>query len=638
MFDVPDIHPEAARQSWRAASAVLALATAGLTVFHLAPAARPLAELSYDLALGVAGFAVTRQILAAGPDTSVWRRLAGTWSAAARWSLPALMTVVVAVLAVSVAMLPPADLSSQARTGLWTALGLSGGHLMTQGLYDPVLSGELLLHLWVTGVAAQLVLGWTVVVALMIRAGLQARVGIVAVTGVLLSLGLELWMRSQGQHPQAFLLGPPNLWPFLIGAVVATTPARVKRADAAWRYGPVWLGHLAWPFYLWVWPLTALPRMILARPLSVVEAMAALVAALLLAVATRRWIEQPSRRWAGRSRAALAAVVACGLAIVFASGATLVADGFPARADTSVRTEDTGVRSSPLQALCHVEEGRAPPPMAACVTPLGASADVVVWGNSHVAHLTPAILDWTRRRGLGMRQVTKSGCPTLLVSTAGLASADCLAFNRAAVAEMARGRKPELVVVGAGWTLILARVPGDDRVQARAFERDLAETLRLLRAAMGPDVAIVLMGTTPDFAFAPARCHSRRRFLGLDTARCDLAVPANASMAAIMDRALSRIAAERPGVSVYRPHTVLCPNGPCRTRSSTEPWYIDSNHLTLAGGLAQSTGVAAVLDRAISAPGSDNPDRKVASSLHGRVGDASGPQPSMAIPPGFSGP
>lgn len=600
MLDVADTDTGAARQHWRAALAVLAIAVAGLTVFHLAPDAPVLAEVSYDLAFAVAGFAATRRMLADGPGRSVARRLVDTWAAAARWALPALVAVVVVVLAISVVLLPPADLKNQAWTALWTALAVSGRELMKQGLYDPAMSSELLLPLWAAGVAAQLVAGWTLAVAAMLQLRLIRSVWGVAGLGVLLSLALELWMRRQGLHQQAFFLSPANAWPFLIGAIVACLPPRAAVAEAAWRSSLARLGDFAWPFYLWLWPLAALPRMILARPLTLVEIAVVVVAAVLLALATHRWIESPARRvLGGRPLSVLALAAVSAVAVALVSAAVSVSDGLPGRADARLRAEEAAVLlRPPLQTVCHVEGSRTPP-MAACTTPPGGPADVVVWGNSHAAHLTPAILDWAASRGLRMRQVTKSGCPALLVSADGLASADCLAFNRAAVREMQEGRKPALVILGAAWTVVLARSTGDDRAQAEGLERDLAATVRLVRAAVGSEARIVLLGTTPDFAFAPAACHSRRRYLGLNTRRCDLAPPANARMAAVMDGVLARVAARQPGVVVFDPATALCREGLCRTRS-VMIWYADSNHLTPAGGLAQRPTLEPVLDEILS--------------------------------------
>ena len=574
----------------------MALSVSGLTASQLAPGAPALAEVSYDLAFAVAGFATTRMMLTGGS-----RQLLDVWAAAIRWGLPGLFTVAVAMLAVSAALLPPTDLKAQAWTALWTAVSLSGLHLMKQGVHDPTISGELLLlHLWATGVAAQLFAGWTGIVAAMIRLRLTRWIGVVAGAGVLASLGLDLWMRGQGMHPQAFYLAPANAWPFLIGAVVAIRPSGRDRVWTTWQAGPAWLGAFAWMFHLWLWPLATLTQMILARPLTLTETAGVVAVAALAVLVTRRWVESPVQRRLGlRPQTALAAGAAGMGALALLAGAIVALDGLPGRADATLRAEEAAMlERAPRQAVCNIDKGERMPPIAACTTPPGGPADVVVWGNSHAAHLTPTVLDWTSRRGLSMRQATKSGCLPLLASADGLADADCLAFNRAAVEEMANGPRPRLVILGAGWTVLLARSSGDDFAETKALERNLTETVRRVRAAVGPEAGIVLLGTTPDFAFAPAACHSRRRFLGLDTRRCDLAPPANATLTATIDGILNRVAQGQPGVHVFHPAVALCRNGHCRTRGTDGPWYADSHHLTPAGGLAQSEALADVLNAA----------------------------------------
>jgi peptidoglycan/LPS O-acetylase OafA/YrhL len=557
-----------------------------------------LVDLFFDATFVIAGVAATRLILGPGP-----RGLVEAWATVVRRGLPAVATVLIGVLAVSAAVLPPADLSRQASTALWTALGASGLHLMQQGGPEAAAGDELLLHLWATGVAVQLFAGWTLILAALIRLRLTRWTGAIAGTGLLLSLGLEVWMRGQGMQPQAFYLAPANAWPFLLGALLAGLPPErgVRALPSGSRFRP--LGELIWPFVLWLWPLATLPSMILARPLTLAETAAVLAVAMLFSLATWRWIERPARHRLGHNpRNVFAAWVACVLILALIPAAILAAKGLPGRADADLLAEAASIQRRPLlQAACHVDAGQTRP-NPDCTTPAGGPAEVVVWGNSHTSHLTPAILDWTARRGLRMRQATKSGCPALLVSGDGLASTECLAFNRAAVAEMGEGTPPRLVILGGAWTVLMARSAADDSQEVERLERDLAATVQRVRTVAGPAAAIVLVGTTPDFDFAPAACHSRRRFLGLDTRRCDLAPPANAAMAAVMDGVLGRVAAGQAGVRVFDPATALCAQGLCRTRSPSGPWYADRHHLTPVGGLAQSQALAAVLDAAWPAP------------------------------------
>jgi peptidoglycan/LPS O-acetylase OafA/YrhL len=595
----PEEHPGAVRQTWRAALCLAGVAAAAMAVWHAAPEEAAAGGFGIALALGLAGFAVTRLAMAAGDGRSTVRKVAELWAAIALWGLPALVVVSLAVLFAGVALSPPADLYGQAWTALWTTAGASGGELIKQGAYDPRTGQDLLMHGWLTGVAAQLAVGWSLAVVILRRLGLDRWIAAVAGLGALTSLALDIMMRRQGFDPQAFYFTPPRAWPFLIGAVAALIPVRtpplpgpaVRIVDGLSRFGV-----LALPFYLWLWPLLAFPRLVLARPLTGLETTAALAGALLLALATHRWIEQPlRRRLRDRPLAALGAAAAALVSAGAVAAAIYALDGLPGRASPEVRAEEAGMSlRPPLSAACHTE-GEAPPPASGCTVPAGRTADVLLWGNSHADHLSPAVLRWAGERGLAMRQATRSGCLPLLRARAGLANPGCVRFNRAAVAEWGEAR-PRVVLLGAGWTVVMENTPGDDAAELEALADELTHTVRTLRAALGPEALIVLLGTTPDYSFSPARCHARRAFLRLDPARCDRAEPANLALAGAVDARLAGIAASEPGVAVYRPWDALCADGLCRTRGGDGPWYSDPSHMTVAGGAIQAEALARVLD------------------------------------------
>lgn len=552
----------------------------------------------FNVALGVASFVTTRMLLAEPPG---WRGGVSVLGRAAVWAVPPTVLVCAAVLAAGLLLLPPADLRNQAWTALWTAVGASGGELMKQGPWAPATSGELLMHGWILGSVAQLVVGWTVVVVLLRRLGADRWIGWLAVGGAVASVGIQIALQSRGASAHAFYLAPPRADLFLIGALIALRPwplaGQVMERPVALLAAA---GQFALPFWLWFWPLLALPRLILARPLSPVEIVGAVSAAALLAVATERGVQRPLRRRL-EGRPALALLV-CGAmlgVVAMASAALFAADGLPGRASPAVRAEEAAVLARPpLQTRCHIE-GADLPSAADCTVPAGQVADVVLWGNSHGSHLSPALLDWAARRGHVVRQATKSGCLPLVSREAGLVEADCVRFNQAAIEAWSLAR-PELIVVGAGWTAVLERTPGDDDAQLEVLDQSLRDALAAMRAGTGPGTRIVLLGDTPDYAFAPGACHARRAFLRLDTTRCDRATPANAALAARVGARLDRIAADMPGVSLFKPSSALCDGDLCRTRGPEGIWYVDRSHMTVAGGQAQTVALSAVLDRAMA--------------------------------------
>lgn len=601
----PEAHHGAVRQTWRAALCLAALAAAALAAWHAAPEQAAAGRFGIPLALGLAGFAVTRLAMASDGRSMV-RSLTGIWAAIALWGLPALVVVILAVLVAGMALSPPADLYGQAWTALWTAAGASSGELIKESAYDPGMGQDLLMHGWLTGVAAQLAIGWSLAVVVLRRLGLGRWIAAVAGLGALASLALDITLRREGFDPQAFYFAPPRAWPFLIGAVAALIPLRTPPiagpaepvVDAVAR-----LGLLALPFYLWVWPLLAFPRLVLARPLTAPETVVAFAAALLLALATHRWIEQPVRRRLRDRPLTALATVAVALASAGALAATIHAlDGMPSRASPEVRATEAAMgQRPPLFATCHTE-GEALPPASRCTVPAGRTAEVVLWGNSHADHLSPAVLAWAEGRGLAVRQATRSGCLPLLRPRAGLVNSGCVRFNRAAVAEWGEAR-PRVVLLGAGWTVVMEKAPGEDAAELEALAGELTHTVRTLRAALGPEALIVLLGVTPDYRFSPARCNARRAFLGLDTHRCDLARPDNLELAGAVDARLAAIAAAEPGVALYRPWDALCAEGLCRTGGAGGPWYSDPSHMTALGGAVQAEALARVLDARFPAAG-----------------------------------
>jgi peptidoglycan/LPS O-acetylase OafA/YrhL len=589
LITAPDDIAGAARQDWRAALCLWGLAVAVLVAFHAVPDLLPAGRLGFDLALAAAGYVVTRRLLTDGVAT------ARVWADLLLWATPPFVLVAALVLVGGLFLLPPAELADQGRVTAWTAAGLGGEVLRHRAGYDPALADELLGPAFVLGVAAQLALGWTVVLWALRRAGRSGWALPLALASALASLALDLYWRRTGLHVHADYLAPARGWGFLLGAVLAASGLVGTRDDRHGLRDPAGLGALLLAVWLWSWPLLLWPRMVLARSLSLPEMVASLLAAIALALLGQRLIEPLIRRSRERhARAIFASVAALG-AVGLAGLALVALGGLPGRASPGVLQEAASAQKRPtLQALCVVDLDPRLPPAEACTVPRGASADIVLWGNSHADHISPAVFDWAASRRLAVRQAAQSGCLPLIEAVPKLANPACAGFNRAALSEWGR-TKPRMVVLGAGWTVVLEQEAAGAQQLDRLTD-DLRATVRALRAAIGPDARIVLLGNTPDYAFAPARCHAQRAFLGLDTERCDRARPANRALAAAVDARLAGIAASEPGVSLFRPWDALCDGELCRTRGADGAWYADRNHLTEAGGRAQTVALAALLD------------------------------------------
>lgn len=538
------------------------------------------AALGWDLGLGLLGHAATRGMLQGG--SAAVARLAVR-------AVPAVLLVGFGVLIAGAVLLPPDDLERQGWAAFWTATGGAGRWYARMGPFLPTTGEEPLNHLWIFGVGAQLTLCWTAAVQIARRRVGRGAIGLAAVflAAASLALDMHLWL-TRPAH-EAFYGGATNAWPFLAGAALA-----------AWRphaTGSPAVAGWAWAWTALLWPGLVLPRLILARPLEPSETAAIVLVSAGVALALERGAQRHLRKAAERRPWAALAACAAGLALMAGAGAALVVtDGAPGRAPAEVLSAVAAVREPPPLAGCHVE-GDAPPPIKDCTRGAG-TGEILVWGNSHAAHLVPGLTEMADARGLSLRQATKSGCLPLTGEPAAFVAPDCDRFNRAVLAEVSRRPAPRLIIVGGAWTLLAARWPGDDATRVARLERGMARTLAELRRGAGPGVPVLILGSGPEFAGSPAGCLIRRTHLALKLTRCLEPPAVNGPLAEQVDAALGRVAREAGGADVFSPMARLCPARPgCQAGRPGEPWFVDGHHMTPAGARALAPGLTASAGR-----------------------------------------
>jgi hypothetical protein len=266
----------------------------------------------------------------------------------------------------------------------------------------------------------------------------------------------------------------------------------------------VFVGLISYPLYLWHWPLLVLPKLYLGSADRNVR-IAAVLASILFAWLTYRFVELPIRENPARRRTAalllviVAAVGLCGLIIFFARG---VPQRFPAALRT-VATSDQEfdyARYRHRQCFLDPEQGPAEfrPDCEDASTP-GRNALILIWGDSHAASLYPgfrAMLD-EDRLPYRLAQRTASACPPVLGFVV-TARPLCRSINDATFDFIAR-EHPDTVVMLASWSFY----SGD------AFDRlDLAEVARTAARVRALGVRRVLvLGPLPRWAIgaAPAK-------------------------------------------------------------------------------------------------------------------------------------
>lgn len=377
----------------------------------------------------------------------------------------------------------------------------------------------------------------------------------------------------------------------------------------------LYTGLISYSFYLWHWPVLVLSHIGLNRELTFVEASAAVVAAYALAALSLRYVEAPFRRArpgsAGRTRVLITS--AAGIAAFALVG--LVAwrtDGLEPLASPRVMAAQKAMNSvNPYRAACHADGDKdALGPLSRCVggaRPGADRYDVMLWGDSHADHLMPGLVEAGRRDGFSVRQATVSGCaPTILSQkTVTYARKSCKALHGLALEEAAAMPTLRAVVLSARWSKSLpgfianARRQGasdPDVAGAQRFSEDLGSVLGMIRAAVGPDVEIILVGSTPEFDIWPATCFARATQLGSDEERCARREALDARWGPMADHLLHRLA-PRSNVRIADVRALFCGNANlCDTRRGDAILFRDDDHLTNYGSQLVATSVAPLLE------------------------------------------
>jgi hypothetical protein len=218
----------------------------------------------------------------------------------------------------------------------------------------------------------------------------------------------------------------------------------------------VWIGLISYPLYLWHWPLLVFFAIIKFSPLTLLERELILLASVLLAWVTYRFIEQPIRFGKASPRKAYALCASMVLMAV-AGGVVVSGRGFDFRLPAEIRamahvtTESGNWRFH----QCLLDLSRETSFADNCVDrdrrPL-----VLVWGDSTAAALLPGLRKAQESRNFGIAQFTSSSCiPALNADIPGVPN--CRAINDQ-VLKLVREIKPDIVVLHGTWEKYLSNV------------------------------------------------------------------------------------------------------------------------------------------------------------------------------------
>lgn len=319
--------------------------------------------------------------------------------------------------------------------------------------------------------------------------------------GGLAAIAVGMAAISEGASYPGWLALLPTLG---TAAIIAGFGAASK--DGALRWGlssqpAQWIGERSYSWYLWHWPLLALPR--IAYPEIPHIEMFAIPASLVVACAAYAWIEVPfrhGRNLAGSSRTTLAhaavalcAVIAVGQAyqpalyLVDRQGVLRAAqiDAVIAEQSQAVKNKCQLGRKRLRQPDCLYGDTSAP-------------RRAVLFGDSHAMHWFEPLNIAAKQTKWQLQVWTKSGCPAsdVTLNYSGQIYSTCDEWREAMMTRLTGPGRPDLVVISQA----AAYAPTVYDVDARTFlsasqgkkalQEGLGKNLRRLLAA-GVRVAVI---------------------------------------------------------------------------------------------------------------------------------------------------
>ena len=615
-----------------------ALAVISVILFHNGIPGFDGGYVGVDVFFVISGYLIT-QLLEESRDESAPRRLATFYVRRMRRILPALLATCLVTAIVAIALFTPDQLVNVGKFLAATPVMLSNVATWTRGDYfAPGVRQLPLSHLWSISVEEQFYLIYPLLLIAITRYRLPYR-RLTLVVFASLSLALCVW--ASHRAPEAnYVFAPTRAWELLLGGMLtiggvprignriaaeglavagllgiaiavhfytsairypgtaAMLPCMASAALLATGSGPrpalvnrmlswpplVFVGLISYSLYLWHQPLLVFANYYYIAPLRPAATAALLVATLLVATASWRFIERPVRaRILMKSTRTLLVGVGVGSAGILLAGLVLWnSDGFPQRFPPQTRGLIVSMTATPELVRC-VEEVSLEQVRAGRVCNYGSgdpSPKVLLWGDSHALAMMPAVKELAKAHGMHVYFVAKYNCLPLFapsnptkIDTA-TDRYGCANFNTAVLEAVTR-LEPELIILDGAWAAGEAppRVPN----VAAGIEQTVSRVGHHSRSICVVFAVPMLKYAVSDALFVARRRHIPDDFLRVS--RAD-ALAQHRDMEHDM-----RAVAERSGLTLVDPKDALCPADSCLYKADDRSLYFDDSHLSVYGAL-----------------------------------------------------
>jgi peptidoglycan/LPS O-acetylase OafA/YrhL len=584
-----------------------------------------------DVFFVISGFLITQVLateIAAGKFSVV-----GFYDRRMRRILPALLTMLAAVLLAGRLLLSPGDYVSLANSTAAAAFGVSNFffHAHT-GYFDQVADLMPLLHTWSLAVEEQFYVVWPLL--LLALAAVSSRIPVAATLGVIVVIGCAGSIAYFQYFPKAaFYMALPRAWELALGALLAFLPALSRAVGEiaallglvliaiGFTISPgkfpgqfalypcvgaaliIWpraqttissrllgslapIGLISYSLYLWHWPVWVYFRIYInnGQP-SAAEAIALAIASIILATLSYRYVERPFRKPLWSAPRTVAAGFACVVTIFCASMYVDSADGLPQR----LPAEAQAMRSLDVMWEWPCKDSAIEGiPGLYCVFGAPwqtAKRKTMIWGDSHAQHFAPILdaINADPERSF----LVFAGCPPVLGDELSLVIPDaeryadrCKRYYSNGVKLLKEDTSITRVIFTSNWYELPWRIQGNSLHGLPAMSSALT---KLITETSAPDRRFLLIGMVPHLPAEIVEC-AIRDSSKLLRRPCVSVVRASDALAvkqttAPTDAMLVEVANALPNVAAIIPSEKLCRNDACEVSLDGEFLYRDQGHI-----------------------------------------------------------
>lgn len=590
-----------------------------------------------DVFFVISGFLITGLILR---DLDAGKfSIVGFWERRIRRIMPALAVVVLASLTAGWFLLLPQGFKELGESAVAQTLLSSNIYFWIKswigvGYFTPDAEVKPLLHTWSLAVEEQFYLLFPFLLLALKRLAHHLIVpAILLLAGI--SFALSVWCGYW--YPSAnFYLLPTRAWELLIGSFLAAisvqqrSPARwltealswggllailcavffydretrfpgvtailpcVGAALVIWTNGHtltsvgkllalrpvVFIGRISYSLYLWHWPVLVFAQYWAIDPLTQSQRLLLLLASLILAVISWRFVETPFRQsliFKTRSRIFTFAGVTT-IASLLAGLAIFKSQGAPSRLPAEALRHVNGERRCVFDHDLSMERALAGDFIELGTGDKQKPVELMVWGDSHAMAVIPVIDGLCKEYSFRGVAATHSATAPLVgyQSPKSMLQDKGIQYNKAVIDFILNQRVRHVIIV-ANWGVYA--FGNRERI---SLSLSLSDTLDVLKATRAK---IWIMRQVPKQPWDVPDALATTVWRGQNTGNLGLQVTEHLQAAHRQNPIFEGVSTQFRGVTILDPTDLLVSDRLCRVVKDGKALYCDDNHLTVAGAL-----------------------------------------------------